>query len=103
MKKARRTSPQTRWTRDPENEKYWVQQLALWQDSGSSVRAFCKEHGVVETSFYAWRRELIIRDRESRPAEVVEEHEQKTNKFIDSRGSSNTDLTIQAISWEPAK
>ena len=46
-------------------EKYWSAQIALWQESGLSVRAFCKEHGVVETSFYAWRREMIVRARES--------------------------------------
>lgn len=64
MRKQRRQSGQTRWTRNREKEKYWKKQLELWQKSGLSVRAFCKEHGVVETSFYAWRRELIIRARE---------------------------------------
>jgi transposase-like protein len=64
MKKPRRKSPQDRWTRDTEKENYWKAQLTLWQQSGLSVRAFCKEHGIVETSFYAWRRELIIRARE---------------------------------------
>lgn len=51
--------------RDGEKESFWKKQLDLWQKSGLSVRAFCKERGIVETSFYAWRRELIIRARES--------------------------------------
>ncbi len=39
--------------------------MALWQKSGLSVRVYCEEQGVVETSFYAWRRELAVRARES--------------------------------------
>jgi len=29
-----------------------------------SVRAWCREHDVAEASFYAWRRELALRDAE---------------------------------------
>jgi hypothetical protein len=28
------------------------------------VRAFCRQQGLAENSFYAWRRELAVRDRE---------------------------------------
>ncbi len=64
MKEARRQSAQNRWARDPNKQGYWQCQIRLWQASGLSVRGFCKEHGVIETSFYAWRRELLIRARE---------------------------------------
>ena len=73
MRKARRESAQTRWTRDSEKEKYWRSQLRRWQGSGLSVRAFCKENGVVETSFYAWRRELLIRGREEKTSDELED------------------------------
>ncbi len=87
MRSARRKSSQTRWTRDAEKEKYWTKQIALWQDSGLSVRAFCKEHGVVETSFYAWRRELIVRARESDSVDDVFTDERITpNSLKDGRG-----------------
>lgn len=85
MRKARRQSPQNRWMRDPVKEKYWRKQLVLWQESGLSVRLFCKEHGIVETSFYAWRRELIIRARESNPEEAAE-LEETPNTLKDARG-----------------
>lgn len=65
MSKARSRLQHSRWTRDAEKESYWREQLVAWQKSGLSIRAFCKERGIVETSFYAWRRELIIRARES--------------------------------------
>jgi hypothetical protein len=87
MGKARRETPQNRWTRDPVKEKYWREQIKLWQESGLSVRAFCKEHGVVETSFYAWRRELIVRARESNSAEELTAPERMTpNMLRDGRG-----------------
>jgi transposase-like protein len=87
VKKTRRQSPQHRWTRSPAKEKYWRTQIALWQESGLSVRAFCKEHGVVETSFYAWRREMIIRARETGFTEEITEPGRMTpNTLKDGRG-----------------
>ncbi len=86
-KKPRSKSPQTRWTRDAVKEKYWRTQIALWQDSGLSVRAFCKDHGVVETSFYAWRRELIVRARENNtPDELMDSERVTPNILKDGRG-----------------
>jgi transposase-like protein len=84
MKKARKQSSQQRWTRDTEKENYWKKQVELWQKSGLSVRAFCLEHGVVETSFYAWRRELIIRAREA--GEVDPAVAATPNALKDGRG-----------------
>ncbi len=87
MRKPRRESPQNRWTRNTDKESYWKHQIDLWQRSGLSVRAFCKEHGIVEPSFYAWRRELIIRARESGEAIVENDlHGGTPNKVKDSRG-----------------
>jgi hypothetical protein len=89
MRKPRRKSPNDCWTRDLSKEGYWKKQIHRWQESGLSVRAFCKEHGIVETSFYAWRRELIIRARESNDADQVEAEDiAPPNKFTDARGRS---------------
>lgn len=87
MKRRKKQSEQNRWTRDRSKEVYWRQQLALWQKSGLSSRAFCKEHGVVESSFYAWRRELIIRAREDGSADEVTSADRVTpNALKDGRG-----------------
>lgn len=87
MKRRKRREGLNRWKRDPAKESYWRKQLALWQKSGLSIRAFCKEHGVVETSFYTWRRELIVRARESGSAEEIRGAEQMTpNMLKDGRG-----------------
>lgn len=51
-----------RGRRDPERERQWRERVAGWEASGLSVREFCLQHGLVETSFYYWKRELRARD-----------------------------------------
>jgi transposase-like protein len=36
----------------------WAERIGAQQRSGVSVKQFCKEHGVTEYSFYAWRKRL---------------------------------------------
>jgi Transposase len=36
----------------------WAERIAAQQRSGVSVKHFCKEHGLTECSFYAWRKRL---------------------------------------------
>src|SRR5947207_16020217 len=36
----------------------WRERLAAQKRSGSSVKQFCKEQGLTEYSFYAWRKRL---------------------------------------------
>ena len=36
----------------------WAEQIEAQQRSGISVRQFCKEQGLTEYSFYAWRKRL---------------------------------------------
>ena len=36
----------------------WAERIAAQQGSGSSVKQFCKEQGLTEGSFYAWRKRL---------------------------------------------
>ena len=54
--------------RDPALERRWRERMAQWQASGLSVRAFCLKHGLIETSFYYWKRELRARDAASATA-----------------------------------
>jgi hypothetical protein len=41
----------------------WTQRIAAQEGSGISVKQFCKDHGLTEYSFYAWRKRL--REKES--------------------------------------
>ena len=36
----------------------WAERIAAQQRSGTSVKQFCKEHGLTEYSFYAWRKRV---------------------------------------------
>jgi hypothetical protein len=51
--------------RDPAKERHWRRIVRRWRSSGLSVREFCDWQSLSEPCFYAWRRELAKRDRES--------------------------------------
>jgi transposase-like protein len=51
--------------RDRAKEQFWQKTLADFRSSGLSVRGFCRAHGLRESAFYFWRRELTRRDRRS--------------------------------------
>jgi hypothetical protein len=51
--------------RDADKEALWRKTVAEACGSGQSVREFCRERGLKENLFYAWRRELKTRDAES--------------------------------------
>ena len=36
----------------------WAERIAAQQRSGKAVKQFCKDHGLTECSFYAWRKRL---------------------------------------------
>src|SRR5260370_4777690 len=40
----------------------WAERIAAQQRSGNSVKQFCKEQGLTEGSFYAWRKRLQKRE-----------------------------------------
>ena len=59
----------------------WAERIAAQQRSGISVKQFCKEQGVTEYSFSAWRKRLQERgpvrfalvERNARPQECTAE------------------------------
>src|SRR4051795_8801781 len=42
----------------PPKADQWAERIAAQQTSGVSVKQFCKEQGLTEYSFYAWRKRL---------------------------------------------
>lgn len=63
--------------RDLAKEQYWRELVAKHRASDLSVREFCANAGVAENSFYAWRRELALRDAEAANGAVECEQEQE--------------------------
>ena len=51
--------------RDPVREQQWRDRVLAWAASGLSIRAFCDQHQLTETTFQYWRRELRERDAAS--------------------------------------
>jgi hypothetical protein len=51
--------------RDRAKERHWRRVLWRWQASGQPVRGYCRQHGLSEPSFYAWRRTIQQRNREA--------------------------------------
>jgi len=47
-----------------EKERFWRSMVKQQRQAGATVRAFCRERGISEPSFYAWRKELQRRDAE---------------------------------------
>jgi len=54
-----------RLRRDGDKERAWRERIADQRRGGGTVRAFCRERGLNENSFYHWRREIRLRDREA--------------------------------------
>ena len=48
--------------RNPVLERQWRERVASWQSGGLTVREFCLRHGLRETAFHFWKRELQARD-----------------------------------------
>lgn len=44
-------------------EQFWRRTLRLWQRSGLTIRDFCRQQGLAEPNFYAWRRTLAQREQ----------------------------------------
>jgi hypothetical protein len=59
----------------------WAERIAAQQRAGVSVKQFCKEQGLTEYSFYAWRKRLqqtgpvrfALVERRARPQEPAAE------------------------------
>ena len=43
---------------DTDQKQFWQMVLETFKSSGLSVRQFCKQEGLSEPSFYAWRKRL---------------------------------------------
>jgi hypothetical protein len=50
--------------RDPRKEAAWRKHFLRQPVSGRSIRDYCQEHGLAESSFHFWRSEIARRDQE---------------------------------------
>lgn len=52
--------------RSAEKEAFWRMVMEEHRNSGFTIKDFCKQQGISEPSFYAWRKRLKKRDAEGR-------------------------------------
>ena len=61
--------------RDVGKERFWRKLLRGREQSGLTVRAFCRQEGLTESAYYFWRSELRRRDGHgSSPATLAQKH-----------------------------
>lgn len=46
-----------------EREAFWRRQFNNWHQSGQTITAFCRAHGLTESAFHLWKRELPIQTK----------------------------------------
>ena len=51
--------------RDLRKEAHWRKQLQRQRRSGMTAREYCRLHGLAESAFYFWRREIRERDQQT--------------------------------------
>ena len=84
--------------RSPQKEAFWRQHVRQQRDSELSIRAYCRFHQLAENSFYAWRREIRIRDAEKR--QISNSDFLDTSELSEPHDSS-TVLTSRAVATTP--
>lgn len=73
--------------RSLEKEQFWRLVLDEQAASGLSVRAFCRQEGISEPSYYAWRKELAVRD--AKPASRPDKPNVVPVQVIDSKAAGS--------------
>jgi transposase-like protein len=73
----------SRKSRRVETREFWEAAIRLWAESGLSVREFCSREGLVEHTFYSWRRELM-------PKSPAPEVNQGASATVDGEAPANS-------------
>ena len=73
--------------RSAEKEAFWRMVMEEHRNSGFTIKKFCKQQGISEPSFYAWRKRLEKRDAEGQapsalvPVNLVDEQDDAQRKL----------------------
>jgi len=68
--------------RNEEREALWRGRVVDQRESGLSVRQYCLREKLSEASFYSWRRELALRDREDKETIEVGKSGEGLQSFV---------------------
>lgn len=91
--------------RDPVREGLWRKRVRSWQTSGLTIRQFCTRHGLAETAFQHWRRELRERDAafRAKPASSTKSHvRSRRPTFVPVAVLPNSEPAVASVATMPA-
>jgi hypothetical protein len=77
--------------RDPVKEKYWRGLLRQWRRSGLTAREFCGQRAISQPSFYAWRRQIALRDQQATTPQAT------TPMFVKLAVEAETPFAIEIV------
>jgi transposase-like protein len=95
-----------RLRRDGDKERAWRKRIAEQQRGKDSVREFCRKLGLHEASFYRWRKEIRLRDRQTAdnltppalaPVVVIDEPQGESAPSSPSPSSTSTPTAIDIV------
>lgn len=79
---------------DIDLHQFWQDTIKNWRDSGLSVRQFCKDRDLPNSSFYYWRKKLT----KTKASETGRQKAKKASTFIEvsiqDGGSSTLELVL---------
>jgi transposase-like protein len=81
--------------RDPKLEQRWRKHLLRQAGSKCNVRNYCLKHGLTESAFYFWRREIAHRDRQSESRLPKQESPDFVPVTIVSSSATSTAIDIK--------
>lgn len=76
---------------NPDQQAFWQLVLETYQASGLSVRQFCKQEGLSQPSFYAWRKRL----RPTGAPEAVPSSAARSSEFIEVTMPSDVPCALE--------
>jgi len=83
---------------DPAKEARWRRIVAQWRRSGLTIRAFCGDHDLPESSFHAWRRTLAQREAARHAGTSRQAGADKSSLFVPVRlASEPSHVPITAV------
>ena len=74
--------------RSEEKREYWRGVLARQQESGLSIRQFCREQQVAEASFHSWKRKIVGHTRTEAASSEAGEQKHTGTKRIAKRAEN---------------
>jgi hypothetical protein len=69
-------------SKDSDKHQFWQEAIAMQQSSGLNIRQFCRNEGLKEAMFYAWRKKFCDMP-DDKSAISYQNHQSQASSFIE--------------------